>query len=231
MSETEAKNPDSDSLILSVLPLDERRALLSLGHKRHYGKGEIIFSRGDDGAWALLIEEGLVEISVMSLSGRKSVLNHMEKGEILGEIALLDGQPRSAEAVAASDVTGTLVRREAVVNALKNNNEACFSIIETLCARTRNASEMFELQSLTSGNARLARCLLRVAHKWGQEQEDGSVRVEQNFSQSDLGELAGIARENVNRHLQSWIQADLIQFDKGEITLLEPEVLAEYAEL
>ena len=96
----------------------------------------------------------------------------MEKGEILGEIALLDGQPRSAEAVAASDVTGTVVRRETVVKALKNNNEACFSIIETLCARARNASEMFELQSLTSGNARLARCLMRVAQKWGQEQEE-----------------------------------------------------------
>ena len=226
-----SERQQSGSVILDALPASERQQLLSRGHSKHYRKGEIIFSRGDEGGWALLIEVGLVEISVMSLNGRKSVLNHMEEGEILGEIALLDGQPRSAEAVAASDVTGTVVKRDAVVSMLKQNSEACFSIIETLCARARNASEMFELQSLTSGNARLARCLMRVAYKWGHETEDGHIKVEQNLSQSDLGELAGMARENVNRHLQAWIQEDLILFDKGDITLLEPEVLEEYAEL
>lgn len=225
------EKPPSDSIILKALPPQERSALLARGSRRSYQKGEIIFSRGDEGAWALFIEEGMVEVSVMSLNGRKSVLNHMEKGEILGEIALLDGQARSAEAMAGSDVSGTVVRREAVVAALKKNNQACFSIIETLCTRVRNASEMFELQSLTSGNARLARCLLRIAQKWGRENEDGSIHIEQNFSQSDLGELAGIARENANRHMQAWVQEGLIRFDKGDITLLEPDVLEEYAEL
>jgi CRP-like cAMP-binding protein len=225
--------PDSPAqgMILNALPAEARASLLARGRRRSYRKGEVIFSRGDEGAWALLIEDGLVEVSVMSLAGRKSVLNHMEKGEILGEIALLDGQPRSAEAVAASDVSGIIVRREAVVAALKQNNDACFRIIETLCARARNASEMFELQSLTSGNARLARCLMRVAEKWGREDSDGSICIEQNLSQTDLGELAGIARENVNRHLQSWVQDGLIHFDKGDITLIEPEAIADFAEL
>lgn len=221
----------SASLILSALPPEGRQALLTQGHRQAYKKGEVIFSRGDEGAWALLIEEGMIEVSVMSLNGRKSVLNHMEKGEILGEIALLDGAARSAEAVAVTDVSGTVLRRQTLVDLLKQNNEACFSIIETLCARARNASEMFELQSLTSGNARLARCLLRIAQKWGQENADGSIHIEQNFSQSDLGELAGIARENANRHLQAWVQEGLILFDKGNITLLEPKVLEDYAEL
>ncbi len=220
-----------DSLILNALSPQERDALLARGTRRSYQKGKVIFSRGDEGAWALFIEDGIVEVSVMSLNGRKSILNHMEKGEILGEIALLDGQERSAEALAATDVSGMLVRRDAVVSSLKKNNEACFSIIETLCARVRNASEMFELQSLTSGNARLARCLLRVAKKWGLENEGGRIHVEQKLSQSDLGELAGMARENVNRHLQAWVQDGLILFDKGDITLLEPEVLEEFAEL
>ena len=224
------KNPAA-SVILGALTPGERDALLARGHKRRYAPGEVIFSRGDEGAWALMIEAGLVEVSVMSLNGRKSILNHMEPGEILGEIALLDGAERSAEATALSEVSGTVIRRDALLELLRHNNAACFSIIETLCTRARNASEMFELQSLTSGNARLARCLLRVAQKWGREQGDGSIRVEQHFSQSDLGELAGIARENVNRHLQAWAQQGLLEFDRGEIRLLQPEVLAEYAEL
>ena len=221
----------SESMVLGALALKEQRALLSHGQTRSYQKGEVIFSRGEEGAWALMIEEGMVEISVISLSGRKSILNHMEKGEILGEIALLDRQPRSADAIATNEVSGTILHRESVYDLLRNNSEACFSIIETLCSRTRNASEMFEIQSLTSGNARLARCLMRVAEKWGLQNEDGSILVQQNFSQTDLGELAGIARENANRHLQSWVQAGLITYDKGEITLLSPEVFAEYAEL
>lgn len=231
MIENDRAAPPHESMILDAFPAEQSDALLAMGHKQRYRKNEVIFTRGDEGAWALLIEDGMVEVSVMSLSGRKSVLNHMEKGEILGEIALLDGQPRSAEAVAATDVSGTILRRDAVVKALRSNNDACFSVIEILCARARNASEMFELQSLTSGNARLARCLMRAAKKWGRENADGSIHIEQNFSQSDLGELAGIARENVNRHLQAWIQEELIAFDKGDITLIEPEVLADYAEL
>lgn len=222
---------NTDSMILGALELKDRHALLGGGRKRNYLKGEMIFSRGEEGAWALLIEEGMVEISVISLNGRKSVLNHMEKGDILGEIALLDKQPRSADALALAPVSGTIVQRAALFDLLKNNNSACISIIETLCARARNASEMFEIQSLTSGNARLARCLMRMAQKWGLEQPDGSIYIEQSFSQSDIGELAGIARENVNRHLQAWVQEGLIQFNKGEITLLKPAEFQQLAEL
>lgn len=218
-------------MILSALDLKDQHALLAKGHPHSYQKGDVIFSRGDEGSWALLIEEGLVEISVMSLNGRKSVLNHMEKGDILGEVALFDQEDRSAEAVAITPVTGTVVHRHAVFEVLKNNNEAYFSIIKTLCARVRNASDMFETLALTSANARLARCLMRMAQKWGHTTADGSIHIEQQFSQSDLGEFAGIARENVNRHLQAWVHDQLIRFDKGDITLLDPDKLSELAEL
>jgi len=231
MNQNAESSEQSGSMILSALQPEERKALLAKGRPKTYQKDEVIFSRGDDGSWVLLIEEGLVEISVMSLNGRKSVLNHMEKGEILGEIALFDRDGRSADAVALSEVKGTIVSRQSIFKSLESNNNAFFSIIETLCSRVRNASEMFETQSLTSASTRLARCLMRVAQKWGKPQEDGSIHVEQHFSQSDLGELAGIARENVNRHLQHWVQEGLLLFDKGDITLLDVKKLEEIAEL
>ena len=221
----------SDSMILNALELKDQRALLAKGQPHGYQKGEVIFARGDEGSWAFFIEEGLVEISVMALNGRKSVLNHMEKGDILGEVALFDLEDRSAEAVAITAVTGTVVHRQSLFEVLKDNNEAYFSIIKTLCTRVRNASDMFETLSLTSANARLARCLIRMAKKWGHTDANGYIHIEQHFSQSDMGELAGIARENVNRHLQAWIHKKLIQFDKGEITLLAPEKLNQIAEL
>jgi CRP/FNR family cyclic AMP-dependent transcriptional regulator len=221
----------SDSLILSAFELKGQRALLAKGRQRSYERGALIFARGDEGSWALLIEEGIVEISMVSLNGRKSVLNHMTQGDILGEIALLDRLDRSADAVATSDVKGIILSRQAVFDMLKSDTDACFSIMETLCARVRNASDMFETLSLTSASARLARCLIRVANKWGNTNPDGSINIDQHFSQSELGELAGIARENVNRHLKAWIQDQLILFDKGQITLLAPDKLTEIAEL
>lgn len=221
----------SDSLILSAIEIKGQRALLAKGHKRHYEKGELVFARGDEGSWALLIETGTIEVSMTSMNGRKSVLNHMTEGDILGEIALLDKLDRSADAMAISDVSGTVISRQVVYDTLKNDTVACFSIMETLCARVRNASDMFETLSLTSANARLARCLIRIAKKWGTTNQDGSISIDQHFSQSDLGELAGIARENVNRHLKAWIQDELMLFDKGDITLLDPDKLTEMAEL
>ena len=221
----------SGSLILDALDLKARHSLLAKGHRHQYQKGEVIFARGDEGSWALLIDEGLVEISVLSLNGRKSVLNHLEAGDILGEIALLDKLERSADAIAASEVSGTVISRQAIIEALRNDSNACFTVIETLCSRVRNASERFETLSLTSASSRLARCLIRISKKWGNRNADGSIHIEQKFTQTDLGELAGIARENVNRHLQHWIQDDLIQFEKGDITLLKPAAIAEIAEL
>ena len=221
---------DTDSIVLAALSPKDQHRLLSRGHPRGFQKGEAIFSRGDRGDWILLIEDGLVEISVVAMNGRKSVLNHMERGEILGEIALFDREGRSADALALSAVKGTVINRVAILEVLKGNDDAYFSIIETLCSRARNASEMFETQALTSANARLARCLMRISRKWGEQQADGSIQVKQHFSQSDLGELAGIARENVNRHIQIWMQQGLIKFESGEISIIDVEKMTEIGE-
>lgn len=230
MRDKAASDKQTNSMILNALKSKDQRSLLSEAHQRSFQKGESIINRGDEGNWLFLIEDGLVEISIMSLSGRKSVLNHLESGDILGEVALFDREGRSADAIAATEVTGSIIHAQSIFKLLENNNEAFYSIIETLCARIRNASDMFETKSLTSANSRLARCLIRIAKKWGEENADGSIHIKQSFSQSDLGELAGLARENVNRHLQTWTQNHLIYFDKGDITLLAPDKLAEFAE-
>ena len=221
----------ASSLILGALAEEHRVRLLQLGQPAHYKKGQTLFSRGEQGDWILLIQQGVVEISVVALNGRKSILNLMEKGEVLGEIALLDRQQRSADAVAKTAVTGIVLHRGNVVDYLKKNTDACFSVIETLCARVRNASDMFETLALTSAGARLARCVLRLAEKWGVTASDGSVRIDHSISQTDLGEFSGLARENVNRYIKTWSGDGLLSFSKGRITLYDPQRLRAIAEL
>ena len=86
--------------ILDALSAHDRAFLLQQCQRRHYCAGENIFSRGDVGNWVLLIESGIVEVSLLSLNGRKSILSLMEPKEMLGEISLFDQQPRSADATA-----------------------------------------------------------------------------------------------------------------------------------
>ncbi len=210
------------SLLSGAFAEPDLQSLLGRGRKRTYAKGEMIVSRGDEGSSIFLIEDGQVEVSVTSINGRKSVLNHMGPGEILGEIAVLDGGERSADAIAISSVSGVIVDRGTVRNFLKANPEACFALIEALCAKVRNASDMFETRAMITASARLARCLLRLGEKWGEAGPKGAIRITQPVSQSDLGEFAGIARENVNRTMQTWMHDGLVSIDNGCITLVDP---------
>ncbi len=230
MQEAIPKNTASPPTILDALDERDREFLLSQCQKQNFAKGEYIFTRGEEGSWVLLIQEGLVEISITSISGRKSILSLMEAGEMLGEISLLDKQPRSADAFAKSDVNGIIIHSHTMLSFLQNNSAGCMAIIQTLCARVRNASDMFETQSLTNASARLARTLLRIADKWGTTHANGNITIEQPFSQSDLGDFAGIARENANRYIKTWARDEILIINQREITLLDPQRLLQLAE-
>lgn len=220
-----------DNPIFSALGEKDLRELISRGHAKTYAKGETIFSRGDEGAWVLLIEDGLVEINVVSLNGRKSILNLIERHDIVGEIALLDNSPRSANAIAKTDVSGIVLSRGTMMDFLRDNPDACFEVINTLCKRVRNTSDLFEAQSLPNANARLARCILRLAEKWGEPTASGNTRVNQQLSQTELGEISGIARENVNRYINAWTKSSILKFDKGIITVMDAAQLEDIAEI
>ena len=203
--------------------------LAQSGAARVLEKGEALFWRGDAGDFVFIVESGLIEISLTSRSGRKSVLAHCGHGEVVGEISVLDGKPRSADAVAISQCRGQVVSRRDVLGYLARDAEATIEIIEALCSRIRNASDVAETQALTTASARLARCLLQLAEKWGTE-HGGRLSISQPFSQSELGAFAGLARENVNRYIRTWCASGIIAFNRGEIDILNKDHLFELAE-
>jgi CRP-like cAMP-binding protein len=219
------------SMLLRGLSAVDQDELLALGQRRKYKSGNTIFARGDEGTSLLVIEKGRVEISITAASGRKSVLDHMGPGGVLGEIAIFDDGTRSADAVAASEVIGISVSREALLGFLRKKPNVAIAMIEELCAKVRNASEMFEAQAQVDAQSRLARCLMRMASKWGKETADGTIKVDEGFSQTDIGEFSGLARENVNRRLKAWEADGLLRF-KGSVLIIEdPDQLEEIADL
>lgn len=208
-----------DGLLFPTLAEDQRSDLLKLSRPKSYQRGTTIFASGEPGSLILLIETGRVEISITSASGRRSILNQMGPGEVLGDLATLDGGPRSADAIAASDVTGRILTRQHVLAFLAAHPDLAFSLIEELCAKLRNLSELYTAQALTEGSQRLARALLKLFDKWGEDLPDGSARLTQVFSQSDIGDFSGLARENVNRYLRGWIRDGIMGSD-GRLLLL-----------
>ncbi|SEP98131.1 Crp/Fnr family transcriptional regulator [Thalassovita taeanensis] len=219
------------SVLLATLSAEDRQKLRGLAQPVRFAAGQQIFYAGDPGDTLLMVDSGRLEISITSQSGRKSVLNHMGPGEVLGEIAILDGGLRSADVTAATDVTGLSLHRRELFAFLMDQPEAVFGLIRELCEKVRNASEMFSVQSQTNAQVRLARCLLRLGAKWGVRSPDGTVCIAGSFSQSDLGEFSGLARENVNRQLKAWSADKLVEITNSGITLKNIEALESLAQI
>ncbi len=207
------------------------RSLFADGREVTYRAGQTIFAAGEPGATVILIEEGRVEVSVTSITGRKSVLAHMGAGEVLGEIAALDGGPRSADAMAATKVTGRVISRDNVLSFVTGAPETAQAVIIELCSKVRNASEMFLTQSVIEGSPRLAQGLLRLFDKWGEDHSDHTTLLSEKFSQQEIGEFAGLARENVNRQIKAWAQDGILRLEGRHLVLLDRDALEDLAEI
>lgn len=228
MSLRDAKKSAEGSILMASMNAADCRTLFANARRRTFTAGQTIFAAGEPGEIVMLIETGRVEVSVTSLSGRKSVLAHMGPGEVLGEIAALDGGERSADTVAASDVAGLVLSRSNILTFVAERPNVAEAIIRELCRKVRNASDMFTTQAVTEGGPRLAQALLRLFDKWGEETAEG-LRLAERFSQTELGEFSGLARENVNRHLKVWDSAGIIATAERHLLLLDRAALEDIA--
>lgn len=217
-------------VLVTAMGADGCRALFADARPVQFAARQTIFGAGEPGASLILIESGRVEISNTSLTGRKSVMAYMGAGEVLGEIAALDGGERSADAVASSAVKGLALSRENMLGYISARPEIAQAIIVELCRKVRNASEMFATQSIIDGEPRLARGLLQLFDKWGVQNPDGTSVLEERFSQQDIGEFSGLARENVNRQIKAWSESGVLRSEGRQIVLLDRDALETLAE-
>ena len=219
----------ADSVLLSSLGREDIAAMFAPARRVAYSHGQTIFSEGDPGEAVILIESGRVEVSITSLSGRKSIIEHMGPGEILGEIAALDGEGRSATVTAATNVTGLVLPRAHLLNFISERPEVVRAVIQELCKKVRNASDMFANRSVVEGGPRLAKALLRLFDKWGEAEGDILV-LRQPFSQTEIGDYGGLARENVNRYIKTWVTHSILDHREGALVLLDRARLEELSE-
>jgi CRP/FNR family transcriptional regulator, cyclic AMP receptor protein len=204
--------------LLGKLSHSEIDTLLAYSRVERYPAGEEIYAKGSPGQSMFVVLRGTAKMSSVSLDGKEIVLNIMHPGEIFGEIAILDGKERSADAVAMTDCDVLVVNRRDFLPMLEKHADMCMILLVTLCQRLRQTSEQVEDILFRHLEARIAKALLHLAEVAGLGRIQGSS-VDLHISQRELANIAGGSRESVNKHLQNWQRAGLIDLSKGSILI------------
>jgi CRP/FNR family transcriptional regulator, cyclic AMP receptor protein len=209
---------------LPALLLDKIAAKL---RERRYQSGERLFGRGDDGARLFLVIEGRVRLSVVTEDGREIAFRQAGPGDVIGEIAVLDGGPRTADATALSAAHVMLLERSDIMALMRAEPEIGLSAVAFLCKRMRDTSAQLEMIALLSIEQRLARFLLAMSRDSTADAK-GRVRISLGMSQTELALLLGASRPKVNLAIGSLEAQGQILRD-GEAYLFRRARLAELA--
>jgi CRP-like cAMP-binding protein len=211
------------------LPDATLERLASLAARRVYQKGAVIFSQGDPGDALFGVASGRVRISASGAGGREVFLNIMEPGDTFGEIAVMDGLPRTAGATALDATTLVVLKRTDFLGLLEREPRLATHLLMLLCQRLRWTSELVEESAFLSGTARLAKRLLILASLHGRPAESGSTSLELRISQADLAHFLGVSRQVVNQHLGEWSKAGWVALGRGRIVIRQPGELRRIA--
>jgi CRP/FNR family transcriptional regulator, cyclic AMP receptor protein len=207
--------------VFGALAPTQIKQLGLLARPRRIVSGTTLFVKGDPGTALFAVVSGTVKITVPSIDGREATFNLLHAGDIFGEIALLDGQPRTADAVAASDCELMVIERRDFLGFVHGEPKVAMKLIELLCARLRVAGVREEELVFLNLRARLARLLLRLL-----EENAATDKNRLSITQQKISEILGATRESVNKHLQIWARRKVIALKRGSILVLAPRALA-----
>ena len=199
----------------------------ALATRRSYDKGEIIFAQGDDGDALYGVASGRVRISASGAAGQEVFLNIMEPGDTFGEIAVMDGLPRTASATALDQTTLIVIKRRDFLRLLEREPRLAIHLLKLMCERVRWTSELVEESAFLTGPARLAKRLLILASLHGRSVEVG--KLELRISQAELARFLGITRQIVNQHLSDWRRHGWVELGRSRIVIRNAEALRQVA--
>ena len=195
--------------------------IITFATERRFPRGTTIMSKGEPGSSMMAVLAGRIRIGNVSHEGKEVTLNVIGPGEIFGEIALLDGKPRSADATAAEDTTVMVVERRDFLPFMLRHETLVERVLGVLCDRLRRTSTALEEIALFEVPARLARLLVKLAADYGRPVPGGpGVRIGIKLSQRDLSNLVASSRESVNKQLKVWRDAGTIDLVDGHLIVL-----------
>jgi CRP-like cAMP-binding protein len=184
-------------------------------------RGEVLMRTGEPGRFMMIVTQGEVRVQLTSEAGQIQVLKISGPGTVIGEIALFDGQTRTADVVAATHGRAAVIERAAVLRLLAQDSQFALSVIAGLCGRLRETLGQLEAMAFQDVATRLAACLLRLAV--------GAKPRRLDITQEQLGRLVGASREIVNKRLRALASEGVLQLAPGRIVLQDEARLAAMA--
>jgi len=202
------RRPSAD--LFSELPERLSAGLLANAKPVNLAAEETLFFAGDPGDGCYRVTEGLLKVSIASPTGAERILAILGPGAIVGDMAMIDGRPRSASVSALRDCKLSFVSRAAFEAFAAKQPEIYKYLLGLLAARLRDTDQVVAAGSFLSLQGRVARALLDLAKAFGHDVGGGRIVIRQKISQSDVAAMAGIARENVSRILNEWMRLKLV---------------------
>src|SRR4029077_8948151 len=193
----------------------------SYAHTKSFASGARIFEKGDPGTSLFAVCSGTVKISNQSTGGKDAVFNLIPTGGIFGEIALLDGQARTADAFALTNCELMVIDRRDFVPLVSQHPEIALKRIESLSQRIRRTSEQVEDVTFLDLPSRLAKTLLRLSAGAGAQSRKVSI------TQREIGQIIGMSRESTNKQLREWEENNWVKLERGGVVVLERQPLME----
>lgn len=189
---------------------------------REYSRGQTVFQQGDSGHIMSIILNGKVRVFRLTPSGLETTLTILGTGDLVGEFAAIDQQPRSASASAIGKCVLLQMSSEKFFEYVREQPNLAFGLMHVLVTKLRWTASYAETIARYDAAGRLLHILLLFNERFGEEQQPGKrYLLDLGLNQTDLASLVGVRREWVNRILQYWSKAKLIEYEGGKLMILD----------
>ena len=211
--------------LFSKLAEREIGQIAALARVQRHEARQIIVSQGDESADLFLIEKGRLKASAANAHGDEVVLSIMGPGDVFGEMALLDGQPRSATVEAMEACQLVVIESRAFQALLLEIPSLGASLMKVMARRLRELTDRTQDVSLLDVESRLAKIVLALAARFGDRDAAGAITITVKLSQQELASMVGATRELVNRRLRHWVQEGFIEQAGGLLVVKREDAL------
>ncbi len=212
------------SVIFEALSEEEAASIMQMARMMNHPAKHTVFQEGEPGDHLLVVMHGRVKVSLVSPDGKEAILSILEPGDVFGEMALLDGEPRSATVTTMEKCSFLVLWRRDFLPFLERNPQVSLKLLAALSKRLRATNDMVGGLSFLNLPARLARILINLGQQYGKLTAEG-IAIGLKLSQEELGNLVGVSRESVNRQIRLWVEAGVLDYTHGTIILKNSDLL------
>ena len=210
--------------LFSELTEEELRQLAGVVREQHYRKNVTLFHIEDPGNALFILKSGLMKITIEDQNGREIILRMVYPTDFFGEMALLDGMPRSATVTTQEPSEALIIYRQHFLGLIDQAPRILLNMTAVLSRRLRKMNELIRSLVFFDVYGKVARVLLTLAGEKGRATAQGTV-IDLRLTQQELAELAGMSRETMTRTLRDFQQAGVVRIESGIITILEIDML------